>query len=434
MSIFNIFSNNKHNNNNNNASARPDSEHVNNNGSTADNDNHEAADSLVMSCVNSPELKVHMQHICNISWASTSLGSMKLWPAEMSFLIQAIMLDPAPRVLLLGPDAQLLYNPAYGRLIGEAHPGYLGMPATDAWSNHSYILEESSNFINNTNSPYVQRGFHKYFKRDGLLAETILSWTTSKIHGSIPGYYVALTDQTELRVGERRRATLRTLSENCNGAKDLEALWSVLNQSISDRPFEFPLALLYVSDTDMKTVSHHSEDTSILRLRASAGNFAPDSPPSDSLNLQSPDPHSFEILQRAMESEQPTLVHYEQGLLPNTWYYASHSRGHEDPCQRVAIMPVRPTGCQKVSGLLILGLSTRNPYDEHYQAWISELNTLLNDKIALVISHQEEVRKRQEVVQKELAIREKKASLAAGKVQRMLEIMDIAGVGVWECR
>lgn len=406
--------------------------------------NREAASlpPLASTWIRSPEMNEHLLHLQKVRWSSP-IGPMGSWPLELSFLVQVIMLDTEPRLVLLGPDDQMLYNPAYGALIGDAHPSFLGMGVGEAWADERTFIDESRRVVDATNQPSVMHDISFYFRKNGFLEEKILSWRVSKIMGLNSGYYAAITDHTELRVAESRRLTLRTLCEDWGEARNLPSLWKLVTQSISDRPYDFPFALLYTScdNSGGPYNGHDVDDTSKLRLRGSIGEFA--TAPLDLLDLETSRSDLTNALKEAIVSDRLSLIKPDTGSVPRDWYQASCSRGHGDPCRSAVILPIRSTRFREICGILLLGLSTRKQYDDHYHAWLVGLTTLLNEKIASVIAYEEETKVKVEEKQRaqvkqtllaqELAVREREAWLATGKVQRMIKTMDMVDVGLWEC-
>ena len=390
----------------------------------------------------------HMRQIQNVDWASTSMGAMEAWPQELSLLVTFILLDPEPRLLLLGPEDRMLYNPAYAAMIGEFHPAFMGIPARDGWvdETHTSIIDETHSSIENTGKPYVQHDVPFYIMRHGCIEEKLLSWRTTPLIGAIPGYYVALVDRTDLRVAERRRATLQSLSTLWDTARDVGSLWQMVVQSISNRHHDFPFALLYATDTGIEleesyTTSTEVDQTPVFHLQGSVGDFGQSI--SATLDLTSGDKPLSQLLRKATSSEQPLVLRVEDQLFPGAWNHAASRRGHGDPLKAAVAVSVRSSRYQNVRGLLIMGLNTRRPYDESYQAWILELNNLLRDKLTSIVLYEEEAKNkaegdrrfqaRQALLFKELSVREREAWLATGQVQRMLKVMEMADVGIWEC-
>ena len=69
-----------------------------------------------------------------MDWASTPLGAVDSWPAELRTIVRAVLESPFPICLWCGPQLVLLYNDGYRRVLGEKHPAGIGRPGLDVWS------------------------------------------------------------------------------------------------------------------------------------------------------------------------------------------------------------------------------------------------------------------------------------------------------------
>lgn len=74
--------------------------------------------------------------IRNHDWASTSVGAIDEWPQSLLTTLGIILRSRFPMFLWWGPDLLCFYNDAYRPSLGHhgKHPGILGMPAKDAWT------------------------------------------------------------------------------------------------------------------------------------------------------------------------------------------------------------------------------------------------------------------------------------------------------------
>jgi len=66
-------------------------------------------------------------------WAQNSLGPIPDWPDSLKGAVRLMMVAATPMVMLVGPQAILIYNDAYARFAGQRHPAIFGMPTLDAW-------------------------------------------------------------------------------------------------------------------------------------------------------------------------------------------------------------------------------------------------------------------------------------------------------------
>jgi len=76
----------------------------------------------------------HIQFARSIDWASTALGPIELWPADLRQMCNLIMASPHPAAMYWGDDLIAIYNEAYILLAGQKHPQLMGQSYSEAWA------------------------------------------------------------------------------------------------------------------------------------------------------------------------------------------------------------------------------------------------------------------------------------------------------------
>lgn len=71
--------------------------------------------------------------IACFDWASTPLGPLGHWPQSLKTAVDIILASDHAMQLAWGPQRIVLYNDAYARMLGNRHPGALGIPLRAAW-------------------------------------------------------------------------------------------------------------------------------------------------------------------------------------------------------------------------------------------------------------------------------------------------------------
>ena len=66
-------------------------------------------------------------------WAATPLGPMERWPQSQRTAVELMLASGHAMQLVWGPEMTILYNDAYAPMLGNRHPGALGIPFRDAW-------------------------------------------------------------------------------------------------------------------------------------------------------------------------------------------------------------------------------------------------------------------------------------------------------------
>lgn len=394
-----------------------------------------------------PELDRHLEDIRNVDWAATPLGPLDQWPQDMAVSIHLLMHDPNPRLLLLGKDNNMLYNPAYAKMAGEFHPKLLGMPVIEGWPSQSDIYLAIHDQVQTTGCAHVQDEVLFLYKREGVLEEILLNWCTLPLKGSFGGFLVALTDVTESRIAERRRNLLRAMSESWNLAPDLSTLWSTLAQSLETHEKEFPFAITYSASPGAgpehsREFVLDAQDPTRFILKNFVGGSSARKSIKNHLDIGKGTGPFEDSVRQAVVSGEPQLLRVKDGALPESWTLAAKERGHGDDLVALAICPIRSNRTAKVVGLIVLGLNTRRPWNEAYKDWIQDLIRKFNDYMTRCLVAEESARQQLEATKQaaqeqvslaqKLASREKEVSDANHKAARLLGVIEECDVGIFE--
>ena len=184
------------------------------------------------------ETDAHLRLIQKVDWATTSLGPVDDWPPELLLLFHLIILDPQPRILVLGPEYLLLYNEAYAEFIGEKHPAAIGRPMRIVFPDTYELAISDLDKASVTGRPHIKRDICLPLMRGGRLLEIHMSWVFvpfPKKSGSLTGTSVILRDETEKCLSDRRHETCQTLGSSINLATDMPSLWKTILESLSKR-------------------------------------------------------------------------------------------------------------------------------------------------------------------------------------------------------
>lgn len=76
-----------------------------------------------------------------VNWQNTSLGAPEKWPVSLRTAVQLILNSEFPMMIHWGPELITFYNDAYAPSLGSKHPGNLGRPAREWWSEMWDALE-----------------------------------------------------------------------------------------------------------------------------------------------------------------------------------------------------------------------------------------------------------------------------------------------------
>ena len=148
-----------------------------------------------------------------------------------------------------GPDFTMLYNDAYGVVIGTKHPGALGRSCRE-------VLRRGLGL----HRPAVRHRVHPRpadstlthqlftFHRKNYLEECYFAFSYSPIpddNGQVGGVLTNALDMTERVIEDRRRQVLRDVASRTAEARNEEEVWRVSAETLDDNRSSAPFALLY---------------------------------------------------------------------------------------------------------------------------------------------------------------------------------------------
>ena len=144
----------------------------------------------------------------SFDWSRTPLGAPANWPTPLKTLVGVLLNANQPMFLAWGPEQVLLYNDAYGVVLAGKHPGALGRPFLDVWS------EIRADLIPIVEQAYGGMPVHMdditlMMERRGYVEETHFAFSYTPVRvtgGAVEGFLCVCTEITEQVFAERRRA------------------------------------------------------------------------------------------------------------------------------------------------------------------------------------------------------------------------------------
>ena len=143
----------------------------------------------------------------------------------------------------------MLYNDAYGVVVGTKHPGALGRSCRE-------VLAEAWDFIGPLFDTVFTQGqpistlTHQLFTfhRNNYLEECYFAFSYSPIpddDGHVGGVLTNALDMTERVIEDRRRQVLRDLASRTAEARNEEEVWRVSAETLGQNRSSAPFAFLY---------------------------------------------------------------------------------------------------------------------------------------------------------------------------------------------
>jgi PAS domain S-box-containing protein len=141
------------------------------------------------------------------NWADTPLGPAETWPRSLRTLVETLLAQPIPMIILWGPDLIQIYNDGFRQIAGSKHPYALGAGNYVCWPEAADIVRPLYQRILAGESLYVEDQ-PLILHRDGRPQEAFLTISYSPVrddHGSIAGILAACFETTDKVAAERAR-------------------------------------------------------------------------------------------------------------------------------------------------------------------------------------------------------------------------------------
>ncbi|KAI1844538.1 hypothetical protein JX266_009211 [Neoarthrinium moseri] len=351
------------------------------------------------------DLPSHIQFARSRDWASTPLGPIEDWSADLRAMANMVMGSPHPAAMYWGPEHIAIYNEAYVPMAGQKHPSLMGQSYKDAWAEIWPEIEPVFISAWQSGQATMKNDHRLIVNRDGFDEETFFSWSIVPLvgeDGCVVGLYNPAFENTRRKVAERRMLTLREVGEKTALARDVRSFWCQVQQGLEFNVDDIPFALIYSvsEDSESDMSSMHSGSLSNppqLVLEASLG--VPLGHPCliSSVDLRTSVEGFAPYMRHSMaQAGVPIVLSKEDGTLAEDTMEGFDFRGEATNCRSIVIFPIHPTtGGETVVGFLVMGLNPQRPYDDDYQLFIHLLSRQLATSLASVVLFEEEIRRGQ---------------------------------------
>ncbi|KAJ4401877.1 hypothetical protein N0V85_005426 [Neurospora sp. IMI 360204] len=355
--------------------------------------------------VDDPNLGPHHRFARSVDWASTPLGPVEEWPADLRIMSNMIMGSPHPAALYWGEEFVAIYNEAYIALAGKKHPQLMGARYKEAWPE---IWDEVGPIFDaawNDGSATMRHDDGMFIIRHGFLEETFFNWAVIPLvggDGTVVALYNPAFENTRRKINERRMLTLREVGVQTAEARDVKGFWGMLVQGLEYNGLDVPFALIYsvAEDSESEAASINSGSVTNppqIILEGSVG--VPKGHPTavQSIDLRTSDEGFAPYMRDSMaHPTNPIILSESDGSLPHELIEGFDWRGFGDPCQTIVVFPVHPTTAgDMVVGFIVLGVNPRRQYDEDYKLFVNLLSRQLATSMASVVLFEEEIKRGQ---------------------------------------
>lgn len=385
----------------------------------------------------------HVKFARSVDWASTALGPIETWSADLRQMCNLIIASPHPAAFYWGEELIAIYNEAYIELAGQKHPSLMGQSYRVAWAEIWDNVKDVFANAKSTGEATMKDDDCLFIKRSDYLEETYFSWSIIPMvggDGSVVGLYNPAFEKTRRKIAERRMLTLREIGERTASARDVKGFWAQVMGAFSYNQEDSPFMLLYsvFDEPDSDTSSLHSSSTLAAKpchLEGSLGVPSGHACAPEQLELRNGMEGFAPVFREVMNTDKPALLEVGSGDLPESLLRGLEWRGFGDPCKSVVVCPIHPTTGEAVLGFLVLGVNPRRPYDDDYALFIQLLSRQLATSLASVVLFEEEIRRGQKAAKlaaldrielsEQLAARTQEAIESETKFTRMAEFTPV---------
>jgi PAS domain S-box-containing protein len=306
-------------------------------------------------------------------WSATPLGPVEGWSQSLRTMTSILLANRFPMLLWWGPESISIYNDAYVPVLGVKHPGALGQPVRECWSEIWDVLRPLVLTPLNGGPPTWSEDLELEIRRHGFLEET--HWTVAyspvpdeTAPNGIGGVLATVHETTAQVVGDRRSALLRELGARSAAATTAEGACAAAAEAFARHAKDVPFALVYLVDPGGRTA----------RLAGAAGVEGGGVASPLLVDLTEESERAAWPLARALRTGAAELVE-DLGSRP-----AGLPQGlRSDLPQRALVVPVESSLPNRPAAVLVLGLSPLLELDVSYRGFVD----LAAAQLASAIAH-----------------------------------------------
>ncbi len=196
-------------------------------------------------------------------WSTTPLGGASAWGQNLKLSLAMILASGFPMAIRWGPELILLYNDAYRAILRDKHPGALGRPLREVWSEiYAELGPLNEAILRGERCAFFEEDRAWAVRREGATEEARFTISYSPIPDDTAanGIGGVLTTCVETTERVRNEAMLRRL----NDSLEAEAAHRTLER---DRIWQVSEDLLGVSNFDGYFISVNPAWTRLLGWR-----------------------------------------------------------------------------------------------------------------------------------------------------------------------
>ena len=286
-------------------------------------------------------------------WSRTALGAIDTWPQSLKTTLGIMLNSRYPMFVFWGPELIKIYNDGYAPILGNKHPWALGRPARDVWPE---IWSDIEPLVDRALSgdPTWSDDLLLFMERNGFPEEVYFTFSYSPVPdetGGIGGMFCACTETTGEVVGERRLQTLRDLAAGLAASQtERDACVQSASLLLANRA-DAPFTAFYLLD-----------ENGAAELVAQGGSVPGHAV--SPLRIERGGDHVSWPVHDVMLSRTSRVVSSLRTRFP-----AIPTGPWAEPPDSAMVLPLLDRSLDRAIGAIVLGISSRRPFDADYRGW-----------------------------------------------------------------
>ncbi|RYB03694.1 response regulator [Lichenibacterium ramalinae] len=175
------------------------------------------------------------ERIRSVDWAASPLGPPDGWPEVLRSALRICLSSAFPTAIYWGEELVLLYNDSWAPIPAERHPGCLGRPARDVWSDIWDIIAPQFAAVFETGEGFSAFDQMLPMVRDGIPRTTYWDYSFTPLidrEGRVRGILNQGMERTAQVLGDRRQQFRLDLEEALHGVSDPKAIVAAAVQAL----------------------------------------------------------------------------------------------------------------------------------------------------------------------------------------------------------
>lgn len=319
----------------------------------------------------------YLQWMREFDWASSPIGPIEHWPAELRQTCEHVLASPDPVNILWGDDCIFLYNKAFSIMVGDNHPCAMGRPFKEnfpQWPEYYRLFDR----MKETGESVQQEQVRRVLARDGQQEECFFEFVLTPIlaaDGFVAGFSTRVRVVTRQVIFKRRMQLLTNTNKAISTTYDVHDLCTAAAGVANMYRDDIHFAAIYSTNLKDQTVDLTLEGTAGLGTRHEG------LPPEDEFRPLQLDLN--DTLLEACRTRKSIILSISDGSLKQETLDQLSQYG-VSPCREIVIHPLLCFVGDNIAAVMVVGTSPLRPFDEDYRSFLQLMKSQIENGITVV--------------------------------------------------